>query len=524
MTFIQMRAEHRQSQALSPRLQHAVRLLQMSSLDFATMVRDTLGSNPFLDIELGGEDLQDAALDAGSGAGATQSAFDGGDGGDGDRLAYADGEREAQRESERDGNGLSGAGDGDSAQATGGDAGDSADSADSANDRDLWQADGGVTSGPRGHEGGELSALDLLAADTPLNQHLHRQLGLLPLTARDLMLARTIVESLDDDGYLRTPLADLLGLAELEPTPQLDEMQIALRRVQSLEPQGVAARDVGECLQLQLSRIDSPELRGLAQTIIGSHLSALAARDITGLAARLGETPTRVAAACDRIRRLDPRPGWRLGSSRVACVVPDVIVKQLRGQWTVQLNPAIVPRMRMNKVYEQLFQRHRTAHDTELGANLQEARWTLRNVEQRFCTILEVAEAIVKRQGNFLAYGAMAMKPLGLREIADAVGVHESTVSRATNNKYMATPSGVYELKYFFSRSMVSANGSACSGTAIRGLVKDIIAAELPDAPLSDAEITRQLAVQGLVVARRTVTKYRQLLKIEAVNRRRRHD
>jgi RNA polymerase sigma-54 factor len=205
-------------------------------------------------------------------------------------------------------------------------------------------------------------------------------------------------------------------------------------------------------------------------------------------------------------------------------VVPDVIVKQLRGQWTVQLNPAIVPRMRMNKVYEQLFQRHRTAHDTELGANLQEARWTLRNVEQRFCTILEVAEAIVKRQGNFLAYGAMAMKPLGLREIADAVGVHESTVSRATNNKYMATPSGVYELKYFFSRSMVSANGSACSGTAIRGLVKDIIAAELPDAPLSDAEITRQLAVQGLVVARRTVTKYRQLLKIEAVNRRRRHD
>jgi RNA polymerase sigma-54 factor len=300
-------------------------------------------------------------------------------------------------------------------------------------------------------------------------------------------------------------------------------MQIALRRVQSLDPMGVAARDVGECLRLQLPAVDCPVLRGLARTIIAEHLPALAARDITGMARRLGETPAQVEAACDRIRRLDPRPGWRLASSHVAYVVPDVVVKKVRGLWTVQLNPAVVPRVRLNHVYAQMFQRHRTPQNAELGANLQEARWTLRNVEQRFSTILEVAEAIVKRQRNFLEYGAMAMKPLGLREIAQSVGIHESTVSRATNNKYIATPTGVYELKYFFSRSMLSANGSACSGTAIRGLVRDIIEAEHPDNPLSDVDITRQLAEQGLVVARRTVTKYRQLLKIDAVDRRRRH-
>ena len=201
----------------------------------------------------------------------------------------------------------------------------------------------------------------------------------------------------------------------------------------------------------------------------------------------------------------------------------DMYKKAVRNTWTVSLNPAIVPKVRLNQVYAKLFQRHRTPGNAELGAHLQEARWTLRNVEQRFSTILSVAEAIVSRQKHFLEFGAMAMKPLGLREIADELGLHESTVSRVTNNKYMATPIGVFELKYFFSRAMTTASGGACSGTAIRGLIKDIIEAEAPTAPLSDAEIARQLATQGLQVARRTVTKYRQLLKIEAVERRRRH-
>ena len=502
MTMIEMRADQRQSQTLSPRLQQAVRLLQMSSLDFAAMVRDTLGKNPFLEPENGdAEDLASEGFDDRPDTRASERLLD-----DGANALRA--EFEPTDVTDEGSNNSP-------------DVAPGHDDLDSPSDRDLWQGEAGV--GPGRGDDSETSALDMMCVETALNMHLHSQLNLLPLAPRDLALARTIVESLDDDGYLRTALPELLEVAALDPAATLDEMQIALRRVQSLEPLGVAARTVSECLLLQLPAIVCPEMRGLAQTIIGEHLPALAARDINGLARRLGETPARVEAVCDRIRRLDPRPGWRLDSSRVAYVVPDVVVKKVRGQWTVQLNPAIVPRVRLNNTYAQLFQRHRTAHNTEMGANLQEARWTLRNVEQRFSTILAVAQAIVQRQRNFLEYGTMAMKPLGLREIADAVGIHESTVSRATNNKYMATPSGVYELKYFFSRSMVSANGSACSATAIRGLVKDIIEAESVDVPLSDAEITRQLAEQGLMVARRTVTKYRQMLKIEAVDRRRRH-
>ncbi|MCE4536290.1 RNA polymerase factor sigma-54 [Pelomonas sp. P7] len=492
MPSMDLRAEHRQTQTLSPRLQHAVRLLQMSSLDFAAMLRDTLGRNPFLEVEDGeGAEASEAPtaplLDSPAGLDEALSA----DGGSDIATPAADAIAAVE-------------------EGVGGD----------RDDRDLWSADG--SSGARRAEDGEFSALDMMAVETSLAQHLHGQLNVLPLSERDLALARVVVESLDDDGYLRTPLEELADIAGLEPAADLEEMQIALRRVQSLDPAGVGARSVAECLLLQLPAIDCPETRSLAHAIVSDHLPALAARDVAALSRQLGEPPARVEAVCDRIRRLDPRPGWRVGSSQVPYVVPDVIVKKVRGQWTVQLNPAIVPKVRLNQVYAKLFQRHRTPGNAELGAHLQEARWTLRNVEQRFSTILDVAEAIVRRQQAFLDYGPMAMKPLGLREIAEEVGIHESTVSRVTNNKYMATPMGVLELKYFFSRAMISANGSACSGTAIRGLIKDIIEAENPEAPLSDAEITRQLAQQGLVVARRTVTKYRQMLKIEAVDRRRR--
>ncbi|KQY88863.1 MULTISPECIES: RNA polymerase factor sigma-54 [Roseateles] len=494
MNSLDLRTEHRQTQTLSPRLQHAVRLLQMSSLDFAAMLRDTLGKNPFLEVD----DIE--SHDGADGAEPSAPLNDGAVASSHLEAVTADGAAELQVPAD--------------------DVAGPPDQGDGESDRDLWTADG--STGLKRAEDGELSALDMMAVETSLTSHLHGQLNVLPLSDRDLALAHLIVESLDDDGYLRTPLQELAEVAELDPEPDLQEMQIALKRVQSLDPAGVAARDVGECLLLQLPAITCPDMRGLAQSIISDHLPALAARDVAGLARQLGESPARIEAVCERIRRLDPRPGWRYGSSQVPYVVPDVIVKKVRGKWTVQLNPAIVPKVRLNQVYAKLYQRHRTAANSELGVHLQEARWTLRNVEQRFSTILDVAEAIVKRQHNFLDYGAMAMKPLGLKEIAEECGIHESTVSRVTNNKYIATPVGVLELKYFFSRAMISANGSACSGTAIRGLIKDIIESENPEAPLSDAEITRQLAQQGLVIARRTVTKYRQMLKIESVDRRRR--
>ena len=485
MGSMDFRTEHRQTQTLSPRLQHAVRLLQMSSLDFAAMVRDTLGKNPFLETEEG-EGVHDASAPTGA-----------------DEMGPSALKVEDTLISPPGGDADTGTTDG------------------REDDRDLWQADGRTSM--RRAEDGEMSAMEMTAMETSLNTVLHGQLNVLPLPPRDLLLARMIVESLDDDGYLRTPLEDLLQLGEFDPAVTLQELQIALKRVQSLEPAGVAARSVAECLQLQLPAIACERERALAQAIVTDHLQALAARDVNALARQLGVDVADVEHVCDRIRRLDPRPGWRYGASHIAYVVPDVIVRKIRGQWSVQLNPAIVPRVRLNRVYAELFQRHRTPQNTEMAGHLQEARWTLRNVEQRFSTILDVANAIVRRQRHFLEFGAMAMKPLGLREIADEVGIHESTVSRVTNNKYMATPCGVFELKFFFSRAMMSSNGNACSGTAIRGLIKDMIEAERPHDPLSDAEITRQLARQGLVVARRTVTKYRQMLRIDAVERRRRH-
>lgn len=477
------RQTHSQTQTLSPRLQHAVRLLQMSSLDFGLMVRDALGKNPFLEPDEGTEDADEPVAS------------------ELETLPPEEGasfeEHNAQAPNESADGGVE-------------------------SDRDLWLAD--AASGSRQASDGETSALDRMVAERSLNMHLHSQLNTMQVGERELTLAHVIVESLDEDGYLRTPLDELMDFVDFVPTVDIAELELALRRVQSLEPAGVGARSVAECLALQLHEIKCTDMRATAQTIVADHLTSLASRDIAGLSRQLGREPVFVESVCDRIRRMDPRPGWRWGSSHVAYVVPDVIVKKIRGEWRAQLNPAVVPRVRFNQVYADLFQRHRSSENAEMGAHLQEARWTMRNVEQRFSTILDVAQAIIKRQRHFLEFGPMAMKPLGLREIAEEVGIHESTVSRVTNNKYMSTPRGVFELKHFFSRAMVSSNGSACSGTAIRGLIQDMIEAESTGEPLSDAEITRQLGQQGLVVARRTVTKYRQMLRIEAVGRRRRID
>lgn len=475
---IAVRIENRQQQTLSPRLQQAVRLLQLSSLDFAQQVRDALDANPFLE----GEELDDEEPFEANAA-------------DGDELQQLASTTPELAES-------------------------TALPDESDNERDVWQADG--SSGSNSGEDSDWSPMDSTAIETSLADHLHSQINVLSLPMRDYVLAKIIIESLDDDGYLRTELAELAEMADFSPPVTPAELRIALCRVQSLEPAGVAARGVGECLILQLSSIEDEDERELAHRIITDHLDDLAAKDGAALARKCSCSPEQIEAACDQIRRLDPRPGWQFGTRHVQYVTPDVVVKKVRGVWTASLNPIIVPKVRVNHVYAEMYRRQRCVSNPELAAHLQEARWMVRNVEQRFATILSVAQAIVKRQRQFLEYGPMAMKPLGLREVADEVGLHESTVSRVTNNKFMATPLGVFELKYFFSRAMTTASGSAFSAIAIRGLIKEMIAAEKPGSPLSDAEIARQLATQGLVLARRTVTKYRQVLRIEAVERRRR--
>jgi RNA polymerase sigma-54 factor len=463
MSSLSLQSSASLQSTLSPRLQRAVRLLQLSSQDFAQVVRDALDSNPFL------EQAEPAEVETAAPA-ADEPLHDA--------------------------------------------------------EPDIGQAESWGTDGMSRIRKAEVesTAFDTLEAGSTLSSHLLAQLNVMPLTPRDQLLALAVVESLDDDGYLRMPLNEVPDGLELLPAARPDEMTIALRRVQALEPAGVAARSVAECLELQLPCIPDAEVRALAATIVREHLDALAARDVRGIARRLGREPQSVEAACAAIRRLDPHPGWRYNAGAVQYVTPDVIVKRIRGKWKATLNPAIVPRVHVNRAYVELFQQHRSAQHSELGAHLQEARWTVRNVEQRFSTILRVAEAILKRQQHFLAYGPMAMKPLALRDIAQELDMHESTVSRVTNNKYMATPSGVFELKYFFSRGLATASGGECSPTAVRGLIQELVTAEAPDRPLSDVEIARQLGSQGLNVARRTVTKYRQLLRIAPAERRRAHD
>jgi RNA polymerase sigma-54 factor len=469
-----LQVTQRQQHSVTPRLQRAVRLLQLSSLDFAQEVQDAMGKNPFLELE-------DTTPEA---PGATDDAAP---------ARPLDAEPAA--------------------------APDEAIEAEIGRERDSWQAS--PASLRRSSGEADIAALDLVVAEVGLRSHLRAQIQVLPLSQRDHALACSVIESLDDDGYLRTDLAELASLSELDPPVDLAEMQVALSHVQSLDPCGVAARSVRECLLLQLPSVDDVAQRDLARRIIVGQLERLAHHDVSAMARALRSTPFAVESACERIRHLDPRPGWRYSVSDVHYVMPDIIVRKVRGRWIASLNRAVIPRVRLNHVYASLFQQHREAQHAELAAHLQEARWTVRNVQQRFSTILTVAEAILKRQHHFLEFGPMAMKPLGLREIADELGLHESTVSRVTNNKYMATPAGVYELKYFFSREMPTASGGACSATAIRGVIRGMIEGENPTHPLSDAQIARLLARQGLKVARRTVTTYRQLLKLPPIERRR---
>ncbi len=469
-----LQAQNRQQHTVTPRLQHAVRLLQLSSLDFAQEVHDAMGRNPFLEVEDSPHDV--ARVDAAAG--------------------------------------------GDDADPRGIDLDAGSPMADAPYERDSWQQTSSSVR-QQNHEG-DIGALDLIPADVGLRQHLRSQINVLPLDERDHALACAVVESLDDDGYLRISLDELSQASGMSPPVEDVELQIALRRVQSFDPAGVGARNVSECLLLQMDAIECPKERALASAIVVEQLDRLAQHDVNGLARLLKRTPLEIEAACERIRHLNPRPGWNVEPTATQYITPDVIVRKIRGRWTAALNRAVVPRVKLNQEYAALFKEHRDAQHGELAQHLQEARWTVKNVQQRFSTILTVADAILKRQHHFLEFGPMAMKPLGLREIAEELGLHESTVSRVTNNKFMATPVGVFELKYFFSREMATASGGACSATAIRGVIKGMIEAENANDPLSDAHIARLLARQGLQVARRTVTKYRQLLKVASVERRRR--
>ncbi len=368
-------------------------------------------------------------------------------------------------------------------------------------------------------------AMQQAAPAASLVEHLLQQLKLTQASRRDAALVEVLAGELDDNGYLPVSLDEVLAMLPVELDVEPDELQTALRLLQSFDPAGVGARNVAECLELQLRAPDLavfPELANAgvlacARAICRHHLPLLAARDYLQLRRLLhcGDDTLRQAQAV--IRRLDPRPGTQYGSREAQYVVPDVIVRQVRGRWQAELNREVMPRLNVNQMYAQIIKNER---GSGLADQLREARWLIRNVQQRCDTIVRVAQEIVDRQQGFFEHGAIAMRPLVLREVAEALDLHESTISRVTTQKYMLTPLGTFEFKHFFGSQISTQAGGVASSTAVQTLIKQMVAAENPVKPLSDNKIALLLAEQGMVVARRTVAKYREALQIGPASQR----
>jgi RNA polymerase sigma-54 factor len=356
-------------------------------------------------------------------------------------------------------------------------------------------------------------------ATSTLRDHLVAQLGMLSLPQRDRQLISALIDALDEDGFLTSSLEEIVELLPDELEIGLEDLAIALKYLQSFEPVGVGARNIGESLALQLRALpDNTPCRAAAVRVVEGHLDLLANRDVTRLRRLLQCDDAMVRSIRELIRTLNPRPGSAFAKTEANYVVPDVVVRKVRGHWSASLNEAAMPKLRVNRIYADILARSRDASNQQLAAQLQEAKWLIRNVQQRFETILRVAQAIVDRQRRFFEHGDVAMRPMVLREIADMLGLHESTISRVTTQKYMLTARGTYELKYFFGSHVATDTGGAASATAIRALIRQLIGAEDPRTPLTDSKIAEVLGEQGILVARRTVAKYREALAIPPVN------
>lgn len=461
---------------LTPQLQQSIRLLQLSTLELNQELEQMLQDNPLLERE----DEDDAGLAAAEAPAHTAEA----------ETQSTEPSQPESSESDpvtalddSDWNDYSSAG---------------------SNDEDSDYEQGSVTS-------------------STLREHLLNQLIVSPLTLRDRTLVATLIDDLDDSGFLTQPLEDITAslqdeIEELEP----QEVETALKHLQNMDPTGVGARNLAECLTLQLRALppDTPA-RDVAMRLTAHYLDLLAARDVGKLKKTLGIDDAVLHAARTLILSLNPRPGAVFGADETRYVIPDVYVRKVKGMWIASLNADAMPKLRVNRVYADILARHRESGGGQLATQLQEARWLIKNVQQRFDTILRVSQAIVDRQKQFFEHGDVAMRPLVLREIADTVELHESTISRVTTQKFMMTPRGLYELKYFFGSHVATDSGGACSSTAIRALIKQLIAAESGKKPLSDGQLAEVLSQQGIVVARRTVAKYRETLHIPPANMRR---
>ncbi len=501
--------------ALTPQLQQSIRLLQLSTLELSQEVEQMLDENPFLEVADDSAPREEFGLEQ----------IDTPVSQDNQEFEYATNSIAASA----DGSGATGQNDAET----------SVESSSEAKLEESWEGDGTVESSPDDSEWGgdaparknnledsDAEASDLSSAHESLQDHLHRQSLGLRLSEVDRAALHFLIESLNDDGYLEDSLASLAaGLAgdDLEQAEDLEQrFSVVLRLLHHMEPAGVGARDLAECLGLQLLDCrDCAETRA-AIAMCRQPMELLAKRDVKRLSYLCGFPEEVIKLAIAVIGRLDPKPGRRFVNVERNLVVPDVIVVKSGRGFKVSLNSEVMPRLRVHDIYANALKQHGGRAGGQNGPalqqRLQEARWFIKNIQQRFDTILRVSNAIVERQKNFFTHGELAMRPLVLREIADELGLHESTISRVTTAKYMSTPFGTFELKYFFGSALGTETGGNASSTAVRALIKQFVSSESPKKPLSDNQISEMLKEQGIECARRTVAKYREALRIAPTN------
>ena len=477
---------------MTPQLQQAIKLLQLSTLELQQEIQSALETNPLLEIADDSEtSFEPLPHEGGLAAGPDASPS----------TATADAET-------------------DSAQEPTSSAEEFPDTSD--NWDESYEPMGNSSSSGSGDDDRDYEVSD--TAGESLQDHLRWQMELTPFSETDQMIATAIIDSINEDGYLSVAVEEIQQSLPAELDIELDEITAVLHRIQNFDPPGVAARDLRESLLLQLRQLPAETLwREQALELIEQHFDLLAEHDYPQLQRRMKIDEDQLRQIIHLIQSLNPRPGGQITAAKPEYIIPDVIVRKVRNQWRVELNPVAAPTVRINPHYAQMMkQAHNSADSNYIKNHLQEARWFIKSLASRSETLLKVARCIVDQQRGFFDHGDEAMKALVLHDVAEAVGMHESTISRVTTKKYMHTPRGIFELKYFFSSHVSTNDGGECSATAIRALIKKLVAAENPSKPLSDSKLASILSEQGINVARRTVAKYREALVIPPSNERKR--
>jgi len=497
--------------SMTPQLQQAIRLLQLSSLDLQQEVQEALDSNPLLD----------TAEDETRSDKATQS--------------LDDKEREQIQSVNSQGT--------DSAPAEGVVQNSEAELTATDDTAEQWNNDipvelatdsnwddtfqHGPSTSNSHSDPSTMESND--TTEESLQDHLNWQLNLTPMSQTDQVIAQSIIDGIDNDGYLRIELDEIFqqfqfsGNLELQEI-ELDEIEVVLRRIQQFEPAGVAARDLSECLRIQLRQLpaDTEHLE-TASKIVDQYIQLLGSHDYKTLMRKMRLSEKQLQQSIALILTLNPQPGASITPNTAEYIIPDVFVEKIEGYWQVRLNGDNKVNLKINNTYAGLIKRADNSDDNNyLKNHLQEARWLIKSIQSRYDTLLKVSQQILERQLDFFEFGEMAMKPMVLQDIAEVVEMHESTISRATTQKYMHTPNGIFELKYFFSSHVSTSDGGAASSTAIRALIKKILTTENPVKPLSDNKIAKLLGDEGINVARRTIAKYRESMGIAPSNERKR--